>query len=94
MERLLQEALDSGRFKPEQLFDENYIPILNTDPQKYHTRYDSYLENPIQAVVDEYLKDDEVLASILVDRNGYAPTHNTRYSQPLTGPGTSQRRCI
>ncbi|MCM2359394.1 MAG: methyl-accepting chemotaxis protein [Geobacteraceae bacterium] len=91
MERILQEALESGRFSKEQLFDENYIPIPATDPQKYHTRYDGYLENSVQTVLDEYLKDDEVLAAMLVDRNGYAPTHNTRYAQPLTGEKEKDR---
>lgn len=91
MESILQEALDNGGFSKEQLFDENYIPIPNTDPQKYHTRYDGYLEKNIQVILDEYLKDDEVLAAILVDRNGYAPTHNASFSQPLTGDREKDR---
>ena len=39
----------------------------------------------IQDIEDEYLKDDQVVYAILVDRNGYLPTHHRKNSQPLTG---------
>ncbi len=85
MERILQESLDSGRFTAAELFDENYIPIPNTSPQKYHTRYDTYLDAAVQKLEDMFLKDDQVVFAVLVDRNGYLPTHNTTFSRPLTG---------
>ena len=91
MERVLQEMLASGRFTQEQLFDEHYLPIASTDPQKYHTRYDGYLDNAIQALEDEFLKDEQVVFAVLVDRNGYLPTHNARFSQPLTGDREKDR---
>ena len=85
MERILQEAIDSGKFTEAVIFDEKYIPIPGTDPQKYHTRYDSYLDTVIQRLEDEFLQDDQVVFAVLVDRNGYLPTHNSKYSKPLTG---------
>jgi len=85
MEQLLEEALSSGRFTQEDLFDTNYVAIPTTDPPKYHTRYDGYLDQTIRGLEDEYLKDDQVVFAALVDRNGYLPVHNTKYSQPLTG---------
>jgi methyl-accepting chemotaxis protein len=85
MEQHMEEALDTGRFTQDELFDTNYVPIPNTDPQKYHTRYDAYLDQTIREIQDEFLKDDQVVFAVLVDRNGYLPTHNTKYSQPLTG---------
>ena len=85
MERILEEALQGGRFTPDELFDEKYVPIPGTNPQKYHTAYDTFLDKAIQSLEDEYLKDDQVVFAALVDRNGYLPTHNSKYSQPLTG---------
>lgn len=85
MERVLTEALATGRLTREELFDENYIPIPATDPQKYHTRYDTYLDRAIQELEDAYLKDEQVVFAVLVDHNGYLPTHNSKYSLPLTG---------
>ncbi len=55
--------------------------------RKYHyaTSLDSYLDNAILEVEDEFLKDPQIVFAALVDVNGYLPTHNSRYSQPLTG---------
>ena len=84
-EAILADAIRSGRLTEEEIFDEKYVPIPGTDPPKYHTRYDRYLDTALQAILDEYLRDDQVVFAVLEDRNGYIPTHNTRYSQPLTG---------
>jgi hypothetical protein len=78
-------AVDSGRFSLEDIFDEDYQLIPGTDPKKYHTKYDRYLDETIQAFEDSLLDDDHVSFAVLIDRNGYLPTHNTKYSKPLTG---------
>jgi len=64
------------------IFDTNYIEIKGSNPKKYHTRYDLVFDKYIQKVQDEFLKDPDVDFAILVDKNGYAPTHNSRYSLP------------
>ena len=91
MERVLTEAVNSGRFSLEEIFDENYRPIPNTDPKKYHTKYDSYLDEQIQQFEDSFLDDDHVFFAVLVDRNGYLPTHNSKFTQPLTGDPEKDR---
>jgi methyl-accepting chemotaxis protein len=85
MEQLIEEQVSNNRFTLDEVFDTNYVPIPNTNPQKYHTKYDAYLDKSIQETEDEYLKDEQVVFAVLVDRNGYLPTHNTVYSKPLTG---------
>jgi methyl-accepting chemotaxis protein len=85
MERILTEAVASGQLTQEQLFDEHYVPIPATEPQKYHNQFDRFTDAAIQPLEDEFLKDDQVVFAVLVDRNGYLPTHNTKYSAPLTG---------
>ena len=85
MERSLTEALESGRLTEAQLFDEHYVPIPGTDPPKYHNRFDRFTDGAIQPLEDEFLKDDQVVFAVLVDRNGYLPTHNSKYSVQLTG---------
>lgn len=85
MERLLEEQIASGRFTVADIFDTNYVPIPGTDPQKYHTKYDTHLDKVILTIEDEFLKDDQLVFAVLVDKNGYLPTHNSRYSKPLTG---------
>ncbi|MGA1847196.1 methyl-accepting chemotaxis protein [Deferribacter abyssi] len=68
------------------VFDANYIPIPDTNPQKYKTSYDTYFEKELQPIYDRGV--EEVPGGIFmlcVDRNGYAPTHNSEYSKPITG---------
>lgn len=83
--KILDEAIDNGVFGVSDAFDVDYEPIPGVDPPKFHTRYDSYLDKAILAMEDEFLKDASVVYAVAVDRNGYLPTHNTRYQKPLTG---------
>jgi methyl-accepting chemotaxis protein len=70
----------------DQLFDTFYIPIANTYPQKYKTQYDTLVDQRIQKILDKYLATDRrIIFVVIVDSNGYLPTHNSRYSRPLTG---------
>jgi len=78
--------LTSGRLTMPQLFDTFYIPIAGTDPQKFHTQYDQLVDGILEPILDKYLaKDKRLVFFVTVDRNGYLPTHNSRYSRPLTG---------
>lgn len=83
---LFERALTDGSMTMEQLFSEKYTPIPNTNPQKYHTPFDSFTDTwlpPIQEPILE--RHTNILYAGAVDRKGYFPTHNKKYSQPLTG---------
>jgi hypothetical protein len=68
-----------------QLFDTFYIPIPNTDPQKFQTAYDRVIEPGLRSILDRYLElDHRIIYVVAVDRNGYAPTHNSKFCKPLT----------
>jgi hypothetical protein len=84
----LKKLITGNKLTLAQLFDTFYIPIPNTDPQKYHTQYDRYTDASIRIILDKYLaQDDRIKFVVAVDRNGYLPTHNSKYSKPLTGNG-------
>lgn len=83
--KLIEEAIDNGVFSIREAFDTEYVSIPGFDPPKYHTKYDFYLDKAILSIEDEFLKDDSVVYAVAVDTNGYLPTHNTRYQQPITG---------
>ncbi|MCM0081697.1 methyl-accepting chemotaxis protein [Geomonas sp. Red32] len=85
MERVLSDAVATGQLTLDQLFDDKYVPIPGTEPQKYHTQFDKFTDGAIQALEDEFIQDDQVVFAVLEDRNGYIPTHNTKYSAALTG---------
>jgi methyl-accepting chemotaxis protein len=91
MERVLNEAVTNGQLTDADIFDERYQPIPGTEPQKFHTRFDRFTDRALQALEDEFLKDDQVVFAILVDRNGYLPTHNSKYSLAMTGDREKDR---
>ena len=82
----LEAAVNAKQLSIEDLFDRNYVPIPNTRPQKYTTRYDSILDRMLPAIQEPYLDQMRELAyAIATDVNGYVPTHNQRFCQALTG---------
>ncbi len=82
---VLEDAIASERLTERGVFDTDYRPIPDTNPQKYHTAYDGFTDANILGIEDAYLEDEDVQYAVAVDVNGYLPTHNTRYSKPLTG---------
>lgn len=84
--RLLEQAIASGQITAEALFDQSYQPIPNTRPQKFTTRYDTFTDKSFPRVQESIVKQhSEVVYAIGCDRRGYVPTHNARFSKPLTG---------
>ena len=67
--------------------DAGVAPKELSSTQKYHyaSGMDSYLENLVLPVEDEFFKDPQFTYAIPVDINGYAPVHNSIYNRPLTG---------
>ncbi|WP_371918769.1 MULTISPECIES: methyl-accepting chemotaxis protein [Pseudomonas] len=75
-----------NRVSLEDLFDRNYAAIPNTHPSKYHTRFDSYTDQVLPAIQEALLPRHEGLVfAIACTQQGYVPTHNKAFSQPLTG---------
>jgi len=71
---------------PERLFAFLYYPQPDTDPPKFATDYDRLSDRDILAIEEEILaRAPTIIYTVMVDKNGYLPTHNQRYSQPLTG---------
>jgi methyl-accepting chemotaxis protein len=70
----------------ERLFGSIYFPVAKTDPPKFTTDWDRLSDRDIQAIEEAVLaKSPVIVYAVMVDKFGYLPTHNTRYSQPLTG---------
>jgi len=82
----IEAALKDRSLTSEALFDRNYVPIANTDPQKYSTKFDSFFDRVISPIQERIIaRDNKLFFAICVDNNGYAPCHNLRYTKPLTG---------
>ncbi len=83
--KVIEEAIDNGVITVNDAFDTNYELIHGFDPPKYHTKYDFYLDKVLLALEDEFLVDQSIIFAVAVDVNGYLPTHNSRFQQPITG---------
>ncbi|HUG58470.1 MAG TPA: methyl-accepting chemotaxis protein [Candidimonas sp.] len=80
--KLLQQANGRGV----DIFDTQYRRIAGSNPARYHTAYDSAIDQPLMQILDYVL--DQLPAgfyTLLVDQRGYCPTHNSRYSRQPTG---------
>ncbi len=83
---LFTQAGERGQLSQEALFDSHYQRLPNTDPPKYKTRFDDFTDQHLPEIQEPILKRHAfILYAGAVDRNGYFPTHNLRYSQALTG---------
>lgn len=87
----LEAGLDASAFKLEDLFAPTYEPIKGFDlaEPKFHTRYDFYTDRAVLALQDRILASSpDFTYAVGGDVNGYTPTHNSRYQQPLSGDRT------
>ncbi|WP_025209945.1 hypothetical protein [Hippea sp. KM1] len=86
IEDAFKKAIESGDITEEDLWDRNYIEVPNTNPQKYRTKFTDFAKKYIQPIEDEILeKHRKFVFVVLVDDNGYLPSHNSKYDKPLTG---------
>ncbi len=84
--RIFEAAISSGKITRDALFDRTYTAIPNTDPPKHTTRFDDFTDRALPQLQEGLLAAMPQLAYAgAVDNNGYFPTHNKKFSQPLTG---------
>ena len=74
------------------VFDPVYEEIKGFDfgdNPRFHTRYDFYTDRVVLGFQDKILESSpDFLYAVGGDINGYTPTHNSKFQQPLTGDRT------
>ncbi len=82
----VQASLQTMAERGVNVFDSAYRPIAGTNPAKFRTVYDKELEQVLQPLLDDVVRDIEGgVFAIATDVNGYAPTHNSFASHPPSG---------
>ncbi|MGC2857785.1 methyl-accepting chemotaxis protein [Novispirillum sp. DQ9] len=80
---LFEKAVDDGRISLEDLFDERYQPIPNTNPQQMMARFTDFTDRALPPIQEAILEENPKIAFCATfDRNAYLPTHNKKYSLP------------
>jgi methyl-accepting chemotaxis protein len=90
-----EEAVGTNRISLDELFDENYMAIGGSNPVQHMTKFvlltDALLPEFQEPVLDF---DPRVAFCAAVDRNGFLPTHNKKFSQPQgTDPVWNNANC-
>lgn len=86
IEQAFERSVLSGQISTEDLFDKTYQPLPNTNPTKYATRYDKFADRVLPEIQEKALQENSNLVfAIAADLNGYIPTHNLKFTKPLTG---------
>ena len=78
-----EQALASGELREADLFDAEYVKIAGTNPQQVRTRFLDFTDRVLPALQEPMLElSPKVVFCAAVDRNGYLPTHNLKFSKP------------
>ena len=81
--RTLEQLVETGRLARADLFDNDYREIEGTDPLQHRTRFLAALEDVLPPIQEALLASDpRMVFCATVDRNGYLPVHNRKYSLP------------
>lgn len=79
----LERAIQEGRTSLSRIFDRNYRPIPNSNPEQYLTEATALMDEIMPPIQEPVLDiDRRVVFCAAVDVNGYLPSHNKKFSQP------------
>jgi hypothetical protein len=92
---IFEDALKNNIIKEKELFSTLYFPLtpLSASP-KFTTFYDKFIDKNISPIQNQsLLEHPSIIFIVLVDKNGYLPSHNKDYtSKPLSSPLNRTKR--
>jgi methyl-accepting chemotaxis protein len=78
-----EQAIGRGEISMEALFDEHYRQVAGSNPAQVTTQFSEFCDRLLPTIQDPLVSlDRRVVFCAAVDRNGYLPTHQARYSRP------------
>jgi hypothetical protein len=78
-----EQAVSSGRITLAALFESEYTPIPDTDPQQMLAPHSELTDAVVPAIIEPVLASNpRGVFCCVADHNGYIATHNKIYSQP------------
>jgi methyl-accepting chemotaxis protein len=82
----LEQAVAAGQISLADLFDEQYLPVAGSNPLQHTTRFVGLTDRLLPELQEPVLEElPKVVFCAAVDRNGYLPTHNLKFSKPQGG---------
>jgi len=92
--------VDKGKITLMDLFDTDYKPVPGTNPEQSTTRYTLFTDSVLPRIQEPALGlDPKIVFCAAVDKNGYLPTHNIKFSRqqgkdPVWNMANSRNRRI
>ena len=84
--RALDAAVARGDIGVDALFDRTYTPVPGIEPPRFRTAFDAVCDRLLPTLQEPVLDAHPWVAfAICANPDGYVPTHNLRFSKPLTG---------
>jgi len=78
-----EQAVAAAQISLADLFDDQYAPVPGSNPAQYTTRYVALADRLLPDLQEPVLESlPKVVFCAAVDRNGYLPTHNAKFSRP------------
>ena len=79
----LEAAVDRREIALADLFDEDYRPVPESNPQRYTTRFVELFDRIVPEICEDVFDHHpDVVAFCPADRNGFIPTHNRKWGYP------------
>ncbi len=79
----LEQAIAEGRLSESDVFDRDYVPVPDTDPQQYTTRFVEITDKLFPPIQEGILEAHEkIISCCCTDDQGYIGTHNLHTSKP------------
>lgn len=83
---LLQTKIEEISRRGINVFDRNYRPVPNSNPQKFTVAYNDVFDREMQPLFDKGLEAfPGAIYSLVTDINGYVSTHHSKNQKPMTG---------
>jgi methyl-accepting chemotaxis protein len=83
---LIESSIEAGVLTRSDIWDDQYIPVPNTNPARCKTHFTDFFKSRIQPLEDRYLNASPNFSYfVMIDRKGYIPAHNSIYEKPSTG---------
>lgn len=80
---LFEAEIAAGNILLEALFDSNYRLVPGSNPEQVSTQFCEFTDRVLPRIQEAVLtRSDRIAFCAAVDRNGYLPTHNLKYSKP------------
>lgn len=76
-------GLERGEISRNTLFDHRYLPIPGSAPPQFMAPFTEFADRVLPPIQEPALEcDARIVFCAAVDRNGYLPTHNRKFSHP------------